>query len=769
MPQIDPQSLKKEEESTKSYNPQGQELELKDFLSKRIKVLKDARAKKLIGVQRNIESIWLEVDREYTPHELSFDANRRNRFESDDVLGLRSRLIKIGSDEQWQSNSASPDFYVKVNTALSILVDQNPEAVFIASSSRYEANSKLAYSNWKNSWEISGAKQQLKNFIFNQAKYGTAFGRTYPKIVEQDKRIRTEYYKDSPEKDKYVTKKLIKYNDLCRESLNPWQVWISEMARVGEPLSIDDWYYEKEFSYGKLKELDYKNIVFVKQNNIKGETVEGAVGTETLEDSVTVGFYENQVLDIYAVWIPEQNVVLYFSPLTNDDGKLSLWFAPWTLRDDRSIYGIGIFEIIRNDTINYDKIMNMTIDQLVLSIYKMFFYKGTDILGENGRLVVGPGKGEQVNDPKAITFLEVPGPGQEAWHGLQFLQDKKDFNSGVTPQLSAKFAGKTLGQDIQAKDAALERMKTPLDFILDALQQEAYISLSWQKQILSTPEILRYETVDDLAASLKEQGVSEEHIATYLQEASQPTNQNKLLFQEPSGTTQQVHSGQYDEQGQPVMNEQPVMNKYANVYPEQRYSLAQDDKGELIESEENRFYRFGIDIPAERLDWAGVIRVKPQSVLAPSKELMKRMKLDLFNLIYPAIEKMLMTPQFIPMLFPPIKQIIKVYDEDIKDWIDEKEYMNFAQQAMQPKDQSMAKENLSLSIKLELLPFETQQEILQKYFGVKVNQPLFIDSQSQGGGNSMIKTGSFKPLVPRGNINPGKTEQGAMGAAMQMK
>ena len=68
-------------------------------------------------------------------------------------------------------------------------------------------------------------------------------------------------------------------------------------------------------------------------------------------------------------------------------------------------------------------------------------------------------------DPAAITFLQVPGPGVESWKGLEFLQDKKDINSGVTPQLSAKFGAKTLGQDLQAKEAALERMKTPLDYI----------------------------------------------------------------------------------------------------------------------------------------------------------------------------------------------------------------------------------------------------------------------------------------------------------------
>ena len=144
----------------------------------------------------------------------------------------------------------------------------------------------------------------------------------------------------------------------------------------------------------------------------------------------------------------------------------------------------------------------MTMDQLTLSIYKSFFHKGTDQLGEDGTLRLQAGKGQAVSDPSSIKWLEVPGPGQDAWRGLQYLQDKRDINSGVPQQLAGKFSGKTLGQDLQAKEAALERMKLPLDYLLDALEQEAYLTLSWLSQILSTPEVLEYSDETDLRAAL---------------------------------------------------------------------------------------------------------------------------------------------------------------------------------------------------------------------------------------------------------------------------
>lgn len=656
MPDIE---LPKEDKKVFSYNPKGNEAELRDFLKERIDEIKEHRKIYLAG-QRNIEQIWQEADIEYQPRELEF--SKKKMLISEDDLGLRSRLIKIGEDN-WQSNIASPDLYVKVNTALSILADQNPEAVFYSTAKKYENNTKLAYGNWKQSWEISGAKQQLKIFIMNLAKYGTAYLRVYPRLEKFKKKIRIEYYKDEPEKDVYEEKEIIRFNDLCRESLNPFDVWLGETTKPNNPESLEDWYFEKEYTWDKFQQefVDFKNIKNVaKIPDIKEQQDEEQ---QSQLNKITVGFYENKLLDIYCLWIPSQNIVLYHSPLPNDEGKLSLVMGIWSLRNDKCPYGIGIYEIIKNDCRLFDQMLNMTIDQVVLSIYKMFFYKGTDVLGENGQLIISPGKGEQVSDPNAIQFLNVPAAGAEAWNGLQFLQDRKDNFSGVTPQLSAKFNGKTLGQDMQAKEAALERMKAPLDFICDALQEEAYITLSWQKQLLSTAEIIQYEDQETLLKALQEFELSNDEIQRYLQEM------NPNLFKQ-------------DVEGK----------KYVSIYPEMIYNLDKDKNGELVESKEKRFYRFGLDLPIGSLQWKGIIRIKPQSILAPSKEIQKRMKLELYNLIYPAILQIVQMPQFISILLKPIKQILKAYEENDKDWIDEEELqavMQQQQQMMMAQQQAM--------------------------------------------------------------------------------
>lgn len=720
--------LPKESKVTESYAPNVKEKEVINFLSSRIHDMKEYRKQKLPGSNRTWEDVLRDADREYPPHELNFGGVERKRFEADEDAGLRSRLVRVGDDDDWQSNQATPDFYVKVNTALAILVDENPEAVFIPTASKYEKNTELAYANWKNSWEVSGAKQQLKNFIFNLAKYGTAFGRTYPKKIEIEKTIQTEYDKSSG-KRKEVKKKLIKFNDLCRASINPWNVWLSEMTRPGDPYSMEDWYFEQEYSLNQFRrefpEEQFPAAAFVREG-MKVSPENDQDNQDKLDKKITVGFYENQETDTYAIIVPSSNILLYSSSLPNDDGMLSVWFTLWTLRDDRCPYGIGIYEIIRQDAVMYDRLNNMTLDQLTLSIYKMFFYKGLNTLGENGKLKITPGGGEQVVDPKDITFLDVPGPGNEAWQGLQFLQNRKDTVSGVTQQLSGKFSGNTLGQDMEAKNAALERMKTPLDFILDALQQEAYLSLSWLKQILSTPEILEWSTVEELQAALKEAGLTPDEIDQYVAASGNP--ENELLFQDSDGTL--------DENGQPVLDEngQPKQPKrYANVYKETSLSLASDDKGELVESEKNRFYRFGIHIKTERLDWKGIVRVKPQSVLNPSKELSKRLKLELFNLVNPALQAMIANPSTIPVIMPSVKQILKVYEEKPSEWFDEKQLMQLYQTAMQPKETS-APPKVTLQINLKDITAAMtpeQQQVMTKYLGIE--PPLFVKADGQGG------------------------------------
>jgi hypothetical protein len=189
-----------------------------------------------------------KADREYPPHELDGALGGKKKvLATDETKGWRGRFVTLGS-EDWQAKNATPDLYVKVNTALSVLVDQNPEAVFEPTARKYDANTRLVEASWKQSWYESGGKKELKLFVFNMGKYGIGYMKTCPKLDIRTKRVRVEYDADDSSKDVYEERQIVKFNGLTRRSLNPWDVWVDDTAVPGRYDEVGDVYHEMDFN-----------------------------------------------------------------------------------------------------------------------------------------------------------------------------------------------------------------------------------------------------------------------------------------------------------------------------------------------------------------------------------------------------------------------------------------------------------------------------------------------------------------------------------------
>ena len=259
---------------------------------------------------------------------------------------------------------------------------------------------------------------------------------------------------------------------------------------------------------------------------------------------------------------------------------------------------------------------NMTIDQLTLAIYKMFFYTGTQTLTETGDIKITPGVGKQVLQPKDINWLEVPGPGREAWEGLEVFRKDLDEASGITAPLAGEITGKTAFEIAQAKEAALKRLKNPLENVTDALDTEAYVTVSLIQLLYSIPETYKIADV--------------QLINDYLQEVSSDPE----LYER-------------DEEG----------NFTAKVFPEFPLNLDKDEKGNLYETEETRFFR----IKPSGLKWEGIVKVKAQSLLTPSKQVDKALDLEMYNILIPLLAQP-------PEIYNKVaKSIVKLYDKDPRD------------------------------------------------------------------------------------------------------
>lgn len=573
---------------------------------------------------KNLDQIWSDADRDYVPHRLN--TTGKKIIATDEDKGWRGTIVQLGADN-WQSDLSQSNVYIKIQTALSILVDQNPSGVFTPTTKKYQATSELIKQLYERSWEYAKSKAQLKLFVFNLAKYGWAVGRTYPKRITRKVKIYTEYDEESPEKSKTETKEVEVYNDIFRENLDPRNTWIDDKAKPNNPLSVNDGAWRKIYDIDEFKEefKGYKNADKVQPGGVIDEVLNVTSLNKSQQPTkpsrlVEVYFYENLRKDMF--WMIANGVPVIMEPLPISDStgnkKLSLWQTFWTLRHAESPYGVGIYEAIRFDQAMKDRWRNMTIDQLTLSIYKMFFYQGTGQLTETGNITIQPGVGKQVLDPKNINWLQTPGPGQDAYLGLEMLDKDIDEASGITDALQGNITGKTAFELAQAKESALKRLKDPLDNILEALNIEGYITVSLIQLLYSIPET--YEISDT------------QLIDDYLKEI----------------------------QSDPDLFERDEAGKFiAKVYPEFPLNLEKDEQENLIETNDTRFFR----LKPKMLAWEGIINIKSESLLTPSEQIERALETEMFNGLVP----MLSNPMG-PQIFSKMaKEMVKSYNKDPRD------------------------------------------------------------------------------------------------------
>ncbi len=634
----------------------GKDLENFKFVRKRIDDLKESR-KDVFGI--DIEKKWTEADRDYIPHELSGKKGTQAILQEE--LGWAGRMGEIKSDKDWQSGQSEPNVFIKVQIALSILVDRNPEAIFYPSSEKFEQTSYVMKHLYKRNWALANSKEQLKLFMFNIFKYGWAVARTYPKISI----VGAKHLKDVDENGKksWEERDVVEYNDVYRENLDPWNTWVDDMARPGAPESTRDWAFLKIYDYETAKNEfgDYPNFKYVKPRQIDKDQNEQKSSSKSRKsykekDLVEVYFYENRVRDLFVVMANNIPIVVEPLPIEDINGnkKLSLWQAPCFLRHAESVYGIGLPEAMKQNQTLYDQLSNMTMDQLKLSIYKTFFYSGTDQLDGSGEIEIKPGVGNQVSDPKNITWLDIKGPGEEAWKGLDLVNNRIDKSSMINPPLSGEITGKTAFEIAQAKENALRNLKIPLAHVCDALKVDAYITVAIMRQIYSIPEVTRVTDPDI--------------IQKYLQE----TSLDPELYE---------------------ANEDGTIN--VKTYPEVRLGLEQDNKGLLMESEDAKFFR----LKPSGLNWDGIIEVRPQSILAPSVELEKAQTLELMNILVPLLAQ---PPE---IALKPCKQALKKYDADPNDWLPD--------EWLQPPAPPVETGNLPLTDTTNMVP-PTQEEMMMQ-------------------------------------------------------
>lgn len=601
-----------------------QQEEDRDFFLLRKNQLMNAR-KNVFG--QDIEALWRQADIDYLPHELS----RSGRNKVEDYRSESYRTNSVPTDG-WRSQKANSNPFIKIQSAISILIGQNPQGTFTPDTKQFQATNDLMYELYKRSWADVriGQKKEFRKFVFNLSKYGwSCFRRYHKKVVRGNIMHIVNYNTDT---DTYDLKKgtITDIDDVYLENKSPWSVWMDDMAKPDDPYSRRDWMWKEVYDADTFKEQFkmFPNAKQVEGKSYQGQAEENKTVQERRFESdnlVTMFFYENKVKDRF-MGVTDDDVLIFSIPLPYEHKQLSLVDTYWTMRNAECPYGIGLPEIMRNNNTLLDQMRNMTIDQLRLSIYKMFFYHSSEQLGDEGGegITIIPGKGVKVVDPKNISFLEIPGPGNEAWEGIKMLSDDIDADTGVTQTLEGQITGKTAFEISQTQNAALKRLATPLDNIKAALEWDAMLAVSLMQTVYSEPMVHR---IADPAL-----------ISKYLAEID---SDKDMYFIDP---------------------ETGVFN--AVQYRQFHLGLEQNAQGQFTPSEKQQFFT----VKPQWLEWQGTIQIQAESILVPSPALDRQQKLELFNLITP----LMANPQ-IPadLVKKAVKQIIKVYDEDPEDWLPE--------------------------------------------------------------------------------------------------
>jgi hypothetical protein len=338
---------------------------------------------------------------------------------------------------------------------------------------------------------------------------------------------------------------------------------------------------------------------------------------------------------------------------------------------------------------------NMTIDQLVMAIYPMLFYSGQTT--GDGDFNVSPAVVKQKRAGTTIDQVKIDYDNR-GFDGVEFLQNRMDENTGITKTIQGEVTGQTLGEVLQAKDASLKRLSIPLSNIAQALQQEAYISLSWMNQIYSLPEVKEFSNQDEFDDYMEENEI------------------------EPIDV-QETEEGKIEAQFLPVLD-----------------LSIENRNGDLVESPENRFFKLGIDIEPKKIYWEGIITVNPQSILAPSQELERQRKLELFNLVVPIVTQIATaieqgTIGIAKALYKPVQQILEIQNEKPENWLPDE------------------------LVRLIEDPKEGMKEI-ESARGKE--QPLFIRPEEQG--QPQRPSQQAQTVAPRGEVsNPLRNTLGKIG------
>jgi len=393
--------------------------------------------------------------------------------------------LKLTDRDQNRSgvpNSQEPIALSKILIATSVLAGKLPDATVICDDKIY---GKASYELWKRTWTLKGGNGQttLERSYQNLLTYGWAAWRTYPKRVSV--------------KRKGIDK--ILFDDIYREPMDPKRTWLGLGTMNGDYWSQFEVYYEKDI----LKDEFFAMVPDAEKfKNRKGyldycSTTDEAKDEDQLkaDHSVTIGYYENVLLNRYIVKCGKY--VIFDGELPNDESYGSIMVARCFVKNILDPYGVGLYEMMRGNTAMFTYINSLNAQQVEAEIFPLLF--GPQVQNGSNTYKRSPNVINPKNPGTSIDVVKTSGNVQQ---GIAYADKQKiaiEENTGVNNIVAGTNAESTLGSTVILKEAAYNRLTPPRNSMMNALQTDAHIALSWIEQTYTVDKIFMVDTDQELA------------------------------------------------------------------------------------------------------------------------------------------------------------------------------------------------------------------------------------------------------------------------------
>ena len=421
-------------------------------------------------------------DRLYTPHRVLKLKNIDKEFEQSH--------LQFDDEDGRNSNKSKPIAFEKIQTALAIMIKENPRAFMKPKGKKYKPLNEMIKAIYEDNWDTNRLIIELRKFVFHLAKYGIAYSRRY--IKKEYKIIHNKDKDGNPKKER-----IVKFYDTIWETMHPKRILLDE--NCDNPRNARDLFIINNLSIQQVKDKypaeKYSNVKYVERGKwlTEVDTDYLSAGNAVKKDELIEELiYEHENKDVKVIIV--NGILLEEIPLPAH--QLSVFGEKWADKDE-SYDGIGICQVLENYQPLMDEISNGDID-LVREIIKPTLYKSS-------ALTLSDEQEDEVDGQRIVTFdgdidrglkWDRPSRTGDGREMVEALSREIDDATGITKDLSAMSDAKTLGQASYNRENSLRRLSLPLDAIKTAIEDDANKALPLFIIVNKSP-INTYEIEDE--------------------------------------------------------------------------------------------------------------------------------------------------------------------------------------------------------------------------------------------------------------------------------